>query len=76
MDVGCVVQNVGTSLAIYDSIFSGIPLYERVVTVTGPAVRSPKNLLVRIGTPMRALLEACDTDFSKIKKLIMGGPMM
>lgn len=76
MDVGCVVQNVGTSLAIYDSIFSGIPLYERVVTVTGPAVRSPKNLLVRIGTPMRALLEACDADFSKIKKLIMGGPMM
>ncbi|MFP4162955.1 MAG: electron transport complex subunit RsxC [Chitinispirillaceae bacterium] len=76
MDVGCVVQNVGTSLAIHDAIFSGTPLYERVVTVTGPAVGSPKNLLVRIGTPMKALLEACDTDFSRMKKLIMGGPMM
>ncbi len=76
MDVGCVVQNVGTALAIRDSILVGSPLYERVVTVTGPAVRAPKNMLVRLGTPVRLLLEACDTDFSMMKKLIMGGPMM
>ena len=76
MDIGCDVQNTGTAAAIYDAITKGLPLYERIVTVTGPAVKSPKNLLVRIGTPVKAVLEACDTDFSLVKKVIMGGPMM
>jgi electron transport complex protein RnfC len=76
MDVGCVVQNIATTLAVYDAVIQGIPLYERVVTVSGPAVKSPKNLLVRIGTPIRMLLEATGTDLSAAKKVIMGGPMM
>lgn len=76
MDSGCVVQNVGTAVAVRDTILKGIPLYERVVTVTGPTVRSPKNLLVRIGTPVRLLLEACDVDMNATRKVIMGGPMM
>ncbi|HEX3020290.1 MAG TPA: electron transport complex subunit RsxC [Chitinispirillaceae bacterium] len=76
MDTGCVVQNVGTAIAARDAILLGIPLYERVVTVTGPTVRSPKNFLVKIGTPIRLLLEACETDFNSTCKVIMGGPMM
>ncbi|MCL2689178.1 MAG: electron transport complex subunit RsxC [Chitinispirillia bacterium] len=76
MDAGCDVQNAGTAAAVYDAIAKGLPLYERIVTVTGPAVKSPKNLIVKIGTQVRAVLEACDTDFSLVKKVIMGGPMM
>ncbi|MBN1308060.1 MAG: electron transport complex subunit RsxC [Chitinispirillaceae bacterium] len=76
MDVGCVVQNVGTTVAVFDAVNRGIPLYERVVTVAGPGVGSPKNLRVRIGTPIIFLLEACGFDPTSVKKIIMGGPMM
>ncbi len=76
MDVGCVVQNVGTALAVWDAICNGAPLYQRVMTVTGPAIRKPRNCLVRIGTPIRSILEQCDIDFNATKKVIMGGPMM
>lgn len=76
MDAGCVVHNVSTALAVRDAILGGIPLYERVVTVTGPKVRKPKNLLVRIGTPIRLLLEVCEVDPKSTRKVIMGGPMM
>ena len=76
MDSGCVVQNVGTAIAVRDAILDGVPLYQRIVTVTGPTVKSPKNLLVRIGTPIRLLLAACDVDMRATRKVIMGGPMM
>ncbi len=76
MDCGCVVQNVGTALAVYEAIARGKPLYERVVTVTGPTVAEPRNLLVRIGTPVRALLEHCRADMVRTRKVVMGGPMM
>jgi electron transport complex protein RnfC len=76
MDVGCVVQNVGTALAVCEAVMQGIPLYKRVVTVVGDGVKSPKNLLVRVGTPVKALLEACEVDIAAAKKIIMGGPMM
>jgi electron transport complex protein RnfC len=76
MDAGCVVQNIGTAVAVYDAVIHGVPLFERVVTVCGPVVKHPKNYLVRIGTPLRLLLEATDADLSKAKKVIMGGPMM
>ncbi|UCG43588.1 MAG: electron transport complex subunit RsxC [candidate division WOR-3 bacterium] len=76
MDVRCVVQNVGTAVAVRDAVRFGRPLYGRVVTVTGPAVNEPKNLLVRIGTPVRNLVEACGGYSGTPAKLIMGGPMM
>ena len=76
MDAGCVVQNVGTAIAVRDAILEGTPLFQRVVTVTGPTTGSPKNLLVRIGTPIRHILEACAVDMSATRKIIMGGPMM
>jgi len=76
MDAGCVVQNVSTVLAVFEAITLGMPLYKRVVTVMGSGVQSPKNMTVRIGTPVRALLEACRVDIKGAKKILMGGPMM
>jgi len=76
MDVGCVVQNVGTTVAIHDAVVKGIPLFERVLTVTGAGVSAPKNLRVRIGTPINTVLDYCAIDPKKVKKVIMGGPMM
>jgi len=76
MDVGCVVQNVGTTVAVYDAVVNGIPLFERVLTVTGPAVKTTKNLRVRIGTPVSMVLDYCNIDPKKVKKVVMGGPMM
>ena len=58
-DVGVVVQNVGTALAVYEAVARGKPLIERVLTVSGDGVAEPKNLLVRIGTSFAAVLAAC-----------------
>ncbi len=57
IDVGCVVQNVGTALAVYEAVQKNKPLFERVVTVTGKGMERPMNLMVRIGTPVRALID-------------------
>lgn len=75
IDVGAVVQNVGTALAVYEAITKNKPLVERVVTVTGSKLSAPKNLLVRIGTPMSALIEYCG-GMQGVGKVIAGGPMM
>jgi electron transport complex protein RnfC len=74
-DVGVVVHNIGTTKAIYDAVYRGIPLVERVVTVTGD-VHKPKNLLTRIGTPFSHLIEECGGVKGEVKKIISGGPMM
>lgn len=76
MDVGVIVQNVGTLSAIYKAVRFGRPLIERITTVTGSGVREPKNLRARIGTPIKALIEACGGVTSEVGKIIMGGPMM
>jgi Na+-translocating ferredoxin:NAD+ oxidoreductase subunit C len=76
MDVGCVVQNVGTALAVRDALRLNRPLYERVTTVTGPGIKEPKNLRVRIGTPVKSLIEFCGGYAGEVGKLIVGGPMM
>lgn len=75
-DVGCIVQNVGTAVAVREAIRFNRPLYERVVTVTGPGVIEPKNLLVRIGTPIKELINFCGGYRGRPERLIMGGPMM
>ncbi len=75
MDVGVVVQNVSTCAAIYDAIYKGKPLYERVLTVAGGAVAKPKNLLVPNGTKIGVLAEACGLQ-TEPHKIIVGGPMM
>ncbi len=76
MDVGVVVQNVGTTVSICDAVVSGIPLIERVTTVSGDAIKDPKNLLLRIGTSYEYVIDYCG-GFSKTpEKIISGGPMM
>lgn len=75
MDVGAVIQNVATCKAIYDAVYLGKPLIERVVTVTG-AVKDPKNLLVRFGTPMKNLIDYCGGMTVAGGEVIIGGPMM
>jgi Na+-translocating ferredoxin:NAD+ oxidoreductase subunit C len=74
-DAGCVVVGAVTAAAVHDAIVELVPSFERVVTVAGPAAVSPKNLQVRIGTPVRLLLEACGVDFVKMKKCVAGGPL-
>lgn len=76
MDVGVVVQNVGTVVAIADAVEKGLPLVERVTTVTGGAIAEPKNLLLRIGTTFAQAIELCGGFKEQPAKIIMGGPMM
>jgi len=76
MDVGVVVQNVGTCAAIADAVLRGIPLIERIATMTGPALAEPKNLRIRIGTPLQFLVDVCGGTKAEPAKIIMGGPMM
>jgi electron transport complex protein RnfC len=76
MDVGVVVQNVGTAEAIYNAVRSGKPLVERYVTVTGRGVKEPKNFLARIGTPFSQLIEEAGGMTEGAAKVIAGGPMM
>jgi len=76
MDVGVVVQNVGTALAIYEAVRFGKPLIERVVTVSGKGVREPKNLMVRIGVLISDLVTQCGGLVDGAVKVIVGGPMM
>ncbi|QHJ13676.1 Electron transport complex subunit RsxC [Paraglaciecola mesophila] len=78
IDVGVIMHNVGTCYAIADAVFSGKPLIQRVVTVTGQAVEKPKNVWALIGTPVAHLLESAQYVAHKQtqKHIIMGGPMM
>ena len=75
-DIGVVVHNVATVFAIYEAVYMNKALYERVVTVTGSLLASPKNLLVRIGTPIKELIEFCSPLKEEPSKIIIGGPMM
>lgn len=76
IEVGCVVQNVGTAFAVYEAVQKNKPLIERIVTITGSNIERPSNFLVRIGTPVIALLEKAGWNPEKAGKIINGGPMM
>lgn len=76
IDVGAVVQNVGTVYAIYEAVQKNKPLVERIVCVTGKPLREPSNFLVRIGTPVSDLIEAAGGMPEDCGKVIGGGPMM
>ena len=76
MNVGVVVQNVGSIACIGEIFETGYPLIERVVTVTGPGVRKPSNLLVPVGTRLRDVLEFCDGLTEDASQIVFGGPMM
>jgi electron transport complex protein RnfC len=76
MDIGVVVQNVGTARAIYDAVAQQKPLTHRVLTVTGPGIKNPKNVLVPIGTRFQEIVDFCGGLTDTAAKIIMGGPMM
>ncbi|MFZ7131451.1 MAG: electron transport complex subunit RsxC [Eubacteriales bacterium] len=75
-DVGVIVSNVGTAAAISNAIQLGIPLIERIVTVTGSAIDKPKVFVAKIGTMVSALIEQCGGFKEEPMKVINGGPMM
>ncbi|MCM1102308.1 MAG: electron transport complex subunit RsxC [Clostridium sp.] len=75
-DAGCVVNNVDTLVAVYRAVAEGRPLTERIVTVTGDAVRNPRNYRVRIGMSYEELLETAGGYRVRPEKVICGGPMM
>jgi len=76
MDVGVVVQNVGTVFSIWEALVMGKPLVERVVTVTGEGIKNPKNLLVRLGTSISELIDLAGGFIGEPGMVILGGPMM
>ncbi|MGI6478104.1 MAG: electron transport complex subunit RsxC [Salinivirgaceae bacterium] len=76
IEVGAVVQNIGTAFAVYEAVVKNKPLIERVVTVTGKSLEKPSNLLVRIGTPVQKLLDYAGGIDENATKVISGGPMM
>lgn len=76
MDVGVIVNNVGTAIAVAEAVTKKKPLIERVVSVTGDGLREPKNVIARIGTPFQYLIDFCGGLVDETVKVIMGGPMM
>lgn len=76
IEVGCVVQNVGTTFAVYEAVQKNKPLVERVVTVTGTKLKKPSNFMVRVGTPVSLLIDKCGGIPEGTGKMINGGPMM
>lgn len=76
IEVGAVVQNVGTAFAVYEAVQKNKPLFERVITITGKSVKAPGNFLVRVGTPVSNLIDAAGGLPQDTEKVIGGGPMM
>ena len=76
MDVGCVVDNVGTVATIGNVFITGMPVIQRVTTITGSAIKNPKNLYIRIGTLFSDVIEQCGGFSEEPGKILNGGPMM
>ena len=76
VNVGAIVQNVGTAYAVYQAVMKNKPLFERYTTVTGKQLKNPGNFLVRMGTPMRELIDLCGGMPAGDNKVLAGGPMM
>ncbi len=76
VSAGCAVFNVSTFAAIYRAVCLGMPLTERIVTISGEAISKPQNFIVRIGTPFHDLIEAAEGLTDDTERVISGGPMM
>ncbi|MBR6825263.1 MAG: electron transport complex subunit RsxC [Oscillospiraceae bacterium] len=76
VSVGCAVFNVSTYAAIYRAVRLGIPLTQRIVTISGEAISEPQNFIVRIGTSFHDLIEAAGGLHDRTERVISGGPMM
>ena len=75
-DAGCIVDNVATIVAVKEAVKDGKPLFQRLVTVTGDAIKNPSNFMVRTGTNVNELIEAAGGFKEQPEKIISGGPMM
>jgi len=76
IDIGAVVCNVGTAFAVYEAVALKKPLFERIVTVSGEAVKNPGVYRVKVGTPFQELIDACGGFTETPEKVVAGGPMM
>ncbi len=76
VNVGAIVQNVGTAYAVYQAVMKRKPLFERYTTVTGKQVKTPGNFLVRMGTPFQQMIDFCGGLPEGDNKVLAGGPMM
>lgn len=76
MDAGAVVNNVGTAAQIGISIRTGMPLIDRITTITGSAIKNPRNLRIKLGTLYSEIIEQCGGLTEDVRKVISGGPMM
>ncbi len=76
LDVGAVIQNIGTALAVYDAVVKGEPQITAALTVSGYGIKEPKNLIVRVGTPIANVIEYCGGITEDASKIVIGGPMM
>jgi len=76
VNVGAIVQNVGTAFAVYQAVMKRKPLFERYTTVSGKELKNPANFLVRMGTPMSLLIDLCGGMPEGDNKVLAGGPMM
>ena len=76
VSVGCAVFNVATFAAIYRAVRLGLPLTQRIVTISGEAIAEPQNFIVRLGTPFHDLIEVAGGLNDKTERVISGGPMM
>lgn len=75
-DVGCIVMNITSTAFLGSYLATGIPLVKKRVTIDGSAVRNPQNVIVPIGTNIRAIIDCCGGYCETPKKILMGGPMM
>lgn len=76
VSLGVVVQNVGSAASIAEIFDTGLPLVERIVTVTGPGIRHPANLIVPVGTKLRDVIDSCGGLTADAGEIVFGGPMM
>ncbi|MBM7613568.1 electron transport complex subunit RsxC [Alkaliphilus hydrothermalis] len=76
MDVGVIVNNVATAAQVAIAINTGMPLIQRITTVAGNGIKTPKNLVIKLGTSMKDIVEQCGGYAEKPGKILMGGPMM
>ncbi len=76
LDVGVVIQNIGTAVAIYDAIVKGEPQITAAMTISGYGIENPKNVIVRVGTPLTEVIEFCGGVKENSSKVVVGGPMM
>ncbi len=76
LDVGAVIQNIGTAIAIHDAIINGEVLITAALTVSGKGIKNPKNLIVPVGTPIQNVIDYCGGVTEDAMKIVVGGPMM